>query len=99
VTGWETLDKRSVSSMSIGGPSSMSIADGVDGNEVALFKGVRGESDRVGGNGVDGNGMGFSEDVEGEGGRNNGALGDKGVDNDVVAGNGVVGGWFPPKFS
>ena len=50
--GWETLDSGSVPSMSIG--------DGADGNEVALFKGVRGESGigdgRVGNDEVGGNG-------------------------------------------
>ena len=58
--GWETLDSGSVPSMSIRGSSSMSIGDGADGNEVALFKGVRGESGigdgRVGNDEVGGNG-------------------------------------------
>lgn len=99
--GWDTVESGSVPSMTIRGSSSMSIDDGVDGNEVALSKGVRGENgmgdgrvgdNEVGGNGVDGNGMGLCKDVEDEGGMDNGTLGGKRVDDDAVAGNGELAG-------
>ena len=76
--GWETLDSGSVPSMSIG--------DGVDGNAVALFKGVRGESGmgdgRVGNDGVGGNGVELFKSVRGGSGRV--GAGGNGVDGDVM---------------